>query len=105
MKTMWSCRSTQFFPPVPDVQVGLILSCNRRSGAILLRCVQMNEATGVTAPSASAHAAAAFWERLWRSAGVQCAGLFVVAYVAYGYQPPVGAPANEVVAFYDGHRV
>ena len=46
----------------------------------------------------------AFWERLWRSAGLQCVALFIVAYVTYGYQPPVDAPANEIVAFYDGHR-
>ena len=64
----------------------------------------MNEATRATAPSASTYTTPAFWERLWRSAGIQCVALFIVAYVTYGYQPPVNAPANELVAFYGGHR-
>jgi shikimate kinase len=33
-----------------------------------------------------------------RSAGVQSIGLFIVAYVIYGYQPQVGASADAVVA-------
>ena len=28
-----------------------------------------------------------FWERLWRTAGIQSVGLFIVAYIIYGYQP------------------
>ena len=31
-----------------------------------------------------------FWERLWRSAGIQSAILFVIAACFFGYQPPVG---------------
>jgi hypothetical protein len=54
--------------------------------------------------SSSVYAGGAFWERLWRSAGVQSMGLFIIAYVIYGYQPQVGAPADAVVAFYDGNR-
>jgi magnesium-transporting ATPase (P-type) len=45
-----------------------------------------------------------FWERLWRSAGIQSVGLFIIAYVIYGYQPQVGASADAVVAFYEGNR-
>jgi hypothetical protein len=45
-----------------------------------------------------------FWERLWRTAGIQSVGLFVIAYFVYGYQPHVGASADALVAFYDGGR-
>jgi hypothetical protein len=44
-----------------------------------------------------------FWERLWRTAGVQSVGLFVIGYVLYGYQPHVGASAEALVAFYSGN--
>jgi hypothetical protein len=47
----------------------------------------------------------AFWERLWRTAGIQSVGLFVVAYLLYGHQPQVGASAGDLAAFYDGNRV
>ena len=47
---------------------------------------------------------AAFWERLWRTSGIQFVGLFVVASVIYGSQPRVGAPADALVAFYHGNR-
>ena len=45
-----------------------------------------------------------FWERLWRAAGIQSLGLFIIGYVIYGYQPHVGASADALVAFYDGDR-
>jgi hypothetical protein len=54
--------------------------------------------------STSVYATGVFWERLWRSAGIQSIGLFIIAYVIYGYQPQVGAPADAVVAFYEGDR-
>jgi hypothetical protein len=59
-----------------------------------------------TAPisSTSVYTTPAFWERLWRSSGIQSVGLFIVAYVIYGYQPQVGAPSDALVAFYDGNR-
>ena len=38
-----------------------------------------------SAPSVSA--TPAFWEHLWRTAGIQAVGLFVVAYIVYSYQP------------------
>jgi hypothetical protein len=54
--------------------------------------------------STSVYATGVFWERLWRSAGIQSIGLFIIAYVIYGYQPQVGASADAVVAFYEGDR-
>jgi hypothetical protein len=46
----------------------------------------------------------AFWERLWRSSGIQFVGLFIVAAVIYGSQPQVGASSDALVAFYNGER-
>jgi hypothetical protein len=45
-----------------------------------------------------------FWERLWRTAGIQSVGCFIIAYVIYGTQPTVGAPTDALTAFYDGDR-
>lgn len=45
-----------------------------------------------------------FWTQLWRSAGIQSAVLFAIASIFYGYQPPVGASAEDVALFYDGDR-
>jgi hypothetical protein len=47
----------------------------------------------------------AFWERLWRSAGIQAAGLFVIAALVYVSQPPIGASTDTLIGFYDGERV
>jgi hypothetical protein len=55
--------------------------------------------------STSVYATGVFWERLWRSSGIQSIGLFIIAYLIYGYQPQVGAPADAVVAFYEGDRM
>jgi len=46
----------------------------------------------------------AFWERLWRTAGIQSVGLFIIGYVIYGYQPHIGASTDALAAFYDGDR-
>jgi len=46
----------------------------------------------------------AFWERLWRTSGLQFAGFFIITSVIYGYQPQVGASADALVAFYSGDR-
>src|ERR1700722_8548494 len=54
--------------------------------------------------STSVYTSPAFWERLWRSSGIQSVGLFIIAYLIYGYQPQVGASADALVAFYDGDR-
>lgn len=45
-----------------------------------------------------------FWERLWRSAGIQFVGFFVVASVIYGIPPGVGAPPDALTAFYGDGR-
>jgi hypothetical protein len=47
---------------------------------------------------------ALFWERLWRMSGINFIVFLIIAYVIYGYQPPVGASADAVVAFYEGDR-
>ncbi len=52
----------------------------------------------------SVYFTAAFWERLWRTSGIQFVGLFVVAYFIYGTQPPPGASADALSAFYHGDR-
>ena len=63
----------------------------------------MSAFTAMTS-STSAYTTPAFWERLWRSAGIQSVGLFIVGYVLYGYQPHVGASADALSAFYSGDR-
>jgi hypothetical protein len=40
---------------------------------------------------------------LWRTAGLQFVGLFIVAYFILGHQPQVGASADDLAAFYGGH--
>src|SRR5689334_14304547 len=64
----------------------------------------MSAATTATISSVSPYATAAFWERLWRMSGINFVVFLLVAYVVYGWQPPVGAPADALVAFYDGGR-
>jgi hypothetical protein len=54
--------------------------------------------------STSAYTTPAFWERLWRTAGIQSVGLFIIGYVIYGYQPHIGASTDALAAFYDGDR-
>ncbi len=54
--------------------------------------------------STSVYATPVFWERLWRMSGIGFVAFFIVAYAIYGYQPQVGAPADALVAFYDGQR-
>jgi hypothetical protein len=54
--------------------------------------------------TASVYSTPAFWERLWRTSGIQFLVLFIIAYLIYGYQPQVGASADALIAFYDGHR-
>jgi hypothetical protein len=45
-----------------------------------------------------------FWERLWRTSGIQFVIFFIISYVIYGYQPQVGASPDALVAFYTGNR-
>lgn len=65
----------------------------------------MNTSTATVRPTTSAATTPQFWERLWRTAGVQSVGLFVVAYFVYGDQPHVGASAEALTAFYQGDRL
>ena len=55
--------------------------------------------------SSSVYNTAAFWERLWRTAGIQSVFCFILAYIVYGHQPQVGASADTLAAFYDGDRM
>lgn len=57
--------------------------------------------TGMTS-STSVYTTSAFWERLWRTAGIQSALCFIVGYIIYGQQPQVGASADALAAFYGG---
>ena len=54
--------------------------------------------------SASVYTTRGFWERLWRASGINFIIFAIIAYAIYGTQPQVGASADAVVAFYDGHR-
>jgi len=56
------------------------------------------------ASSTSSPTTPAFWEHLWRTSGLQFAGFFIITTVIYGYQPPVGASPDALVAFYSGDR-
>ena len=65
----------------------------------------MNTSTAAVRPSPSVATTPQFWERLWRTAGLQSEGLFIAAYFVYGDQPHVGASAEALVAFYQGDRM
>jgi hypothetical protein len=64
----------------------------------------MSTSTSAISSSTNANFGPAFWEGLWRTAGIQSAGLFVIASVIYGFQPQVGASDDVLVSFYDGDR-
>ena len=64
----------------------------------------MSTSNAAASSSTNPYTTPVFWEWLWRTAGIQFAGCFVIAYVIYGYQPHVGAPVDALVAFYDGSR-
>jgi hypothetical protein len=64
----------------------------------------MSASTGTTS-SASIYTTPAFWERLWRTAGIQSVLCFIVGYIVYDHQAPVGASADALAAFYDGDRM
>ena len=65
----------------------------------------MSTSTTAVPPSRSVTTTPQFWERLWRTSGMQFVALFIVAYVVYGFQPHVGASADALVAFYNGDRM
>src|SRR5258708_5653806 len=64
----------------------------------------MSASTTAMTSSTSVYTSPAFWERLWRAAGIQSRGLFIIGYVIYGYQPHCGASPDALAAFYDGNR-
>src|SRR5881396_2482508 len=73
-------------------------SCGRRP------CSWTREDTTAMTSSISVYTTGGFWERLWRMSGINFVAFVIIAYVIYGYQPQVGASADALVAFYDGHR-
>jgi len=64
----------------------------------------MSASTAPVAPSTSVYNAPAFWERLWRSAGIQFVVFFVITCGIYGQLPGVGASAAALEGFYGGDR-
>src|SRR6266404_6796379 len=63
--------------------------------------ILMSASTTATTSSTSTRG---FWEGLWRMSGINFVVFAIIAYVIYGYQPQVGASADALAAFYDGHR-
>jgi len=63
----------------------------------------MSASTAAT--TSSSVNSSAFWERLWRTAGIQSVFCFTVAYIVYGHQPQVGASADTLAAFYEGEHM
>src|SRR2546425_3862708 len=61
----------------------------------------MSASTTATTSSTSTRG---FWEGLWRMSGINFVVFAIIAYVISGNPPQVGAPADALVAFYDGHR-
>ena len=61
-------------------------------------------ASTTAGPSASVYTTPAFWERLWRTSGLQFVVLFIIASLIYGHQPQVGASPEALDAFYTGDR-
>ena len=64
----------------------------------------MSASTKAMTSSTSTYRTPVFWERLWRTSGINFVVFFVVAYVIYGSQPHVGASADALTAFYVGDR-
>jgi hypothetical protein len=66
--------------------------------------IQMSPSTTAAPSSTGGFNTRVFFERLWRTSGIQCAGLVILAYVIYGSQPQIGAPTDVLGAFYNGER-
>jgi hypothetical protein len=64
----------------------------------------MSTSTPAMTSSTSVYTTPAFWERLWRTGGIQSVACFIIAYIIYGHQPQVGASSDALVAFYNGDR-
>jgi hypothetical protein len=61
-------------------------------------------ATTTTVPSTSRFGTRAFWEGFWRTGGLQFVVFFIVIALIQGYQPPIGASADDLAAYYNGDR-
>ena len=64
----------------------------------------MSASTAPLAAPASVYNAPAFWERLWRSAGIQFVVFFVITCAIYGRLPGLDASAATLQGFYGGDR-
>jgi hypothetical protein len=64
----------------------------------------MNASTTPMTASRSGAATQAFWDRLWRSAGIQFVVFFVITCFIYGHLPGVRASAEALDGFYNGDR-
>ena len=64
----------------------------------------MSASTTAVPSTTSTYATPAFWERLWRTSGLQFVGLFIIASLIYGHQPGIGASAEALDAFDIGDR-
>ena len=64
----------------------------------------MSAPTAAATSSTSVYTTSGYWERLWRTAGIQFLGTFIIGYFVYGSQPHVGASADALAAFYVGNR-
>ena len=51
----------------------------------------MSAPTTAMATSSNVYTTPSFRERLWRMSGINFVVFLIIAYVIYGYQPPVGA--------------
>jgi len=60
--------------------------------------------TAATTSAPSAYTTRAFWEHLWRTAGIQFVAFFIITTLIYGYQPAVGASPDALAGFYGGNR-
>ena len=64
----------------------------------------MSASGAAVTSSTSVNTTRVFWERLWRTSGLQFVVLFILASLIYGSQPQVGASADALAAFYTGDR-
>jgi len=60
-------------------------------------------ASTTAASSSSVYASSAFWERLWRTAGLQSVACFILAYLIYPHQPELGASPMSWLRFMTGN--
>jgi len=64
----------------------------------------MSASTAAVTASSSPYTSPAFWERLWRSAGIQFVVFFVGTCLIYGQLPGLGVSAAALDGFYGGDR-